>query len=424
MEEAGYDLQSQYFGLIFHLHHIIPRLGPAKTAVNGKPAWRSFMTDDFSPLEYSWNWDTTKKGPKIRYAVEAIGPDAGTPKDPFNQNSTLELCEQLRSALPGTNFTLLDILRDSFHDSGVQGGEQQRPLTPISYWRKLKGQLRGASKRKRLSSSASSSEKSTHSVSEDVNHSSSSSIFLAFELGSNIATKAYFVPVKAEQHGISRLEVLTGAIETLRKYGYPFEAYDKLLQFSRTSQGAKLDIIGLAIDCVEPEASRFKIYVRSPESSFQSVCEMMTLGGMIDSLSSTARSELKDLWWSTLGLDVGFSETEGLKCEKHETAGVLYNFDIKPRGTSVDPKLYVPVRHFASNDYNAAMGLKDYLAARGRDRYFSNYMRALEKSCTHRSLRDGCGFQTYIGTGVQKDGSLALCSYMNQEVYHPNRRRL
>lgn len=379
------------------------------------------MTDDFSPLEYSWNWDTPKKGPKIRYAVEMIGQDAGSLKDPFNQASTLELCDQLRDALPGTNLTLLDILRHSFYDASMQANQELRPASRKSYWRKFKGQLRGASKRRSISSDTS-SESTTRSASEDANHSSPSSLFLAFELGSRIATKAYFVPVKAEQHGISRLEVLTAAIETLRKYGYPFEAYDKLLEFSKTDQGAKLEIIGLAIDCIDPEASRFKIYVRSPESSFRSVCDMMTLGGKIDALSTTARSELKDLWWSTLGLSADLPETEDLKCDKHETAGVLYNFDIKPRGTSVDPKLYVPVRHFASNDYDAAVGLKSYLVARGRDRYFANYMRALERSCTHRSLKDGCGFQTYIGTGIQKDGSLALCSYINQEIYHPNRR--
>ena len=421
MEEAGYDLQSQYFGLIFHLHYINSRLGPAKSATAEKPTWRSFMTDDFSPLEYSWNWDTPKKGPKIRYAVEAIGPDAGSLKDPYNQNSTLELCDQLRSALPGTKFTLVDILRDSFYDATPHRISQEMPATRNSYWRKLKERLRGSSTRKSMSSD-SSGESATRSVSEDLNHSSPSSIFLAFELGSRIATKAYFVPVKAEQHGISRLEVLTGAIETLRKHGYPFEAYDKLLEFAKTDQGAKVDIIGLAIDCIDPEASRFKIYVRSPESSFRSVCEMMTLCGAIDSLSSTARSELKDLWWSTLCLDPLLPESEELKCNNHETAGVLYNFDIKPRGTSIEPKLYVPVRHFVRNDYDAAQGLRAYLAARGKDRYFANYMRALERSSTHRSLKDGCGFQTYIGTGLQKDGSLALCSYINQEVYHSNRR--
>ncbi|ORY06409.1 tryptophan dimethylallyltransferase-domain-containing protein [Clohesyomyces aquaticus] len=149
----------------------------------------------------------------------------------------------------------------------------------------------------------------------------------------------------------------------------------------------------------------------------------MTVGGAIDPLSSTVRSELKQLWGQTLGLDPEFAETEDLKCNKHETAGVLYNFDIKPRGTSIEPKLYVPVKHLANNDYDAALGLKGFLAARGRDRYFANYMRALERSCTHRSLKDGRGIQTYIGTGIQKDGSLSLCSYLNQEVYHPNRRR-
>ena len=57
------------------------------------------MTDDFSPLEYSWIWDA-KGHPKIRYSIEAIGPDAGTAIDPFNRVQTMRLVNQLCVALP------------------------------------------------------------------------------------------------------------------------------------------------------------------------------------------------------------------------------------------------------------------------------------------------------------------------------------
>jgi DMATS type aromatic prenyltransferase len=147
----------------------------------------------------------------------------------------------------------------------------------------------------------------------------------------------------------------------------------------------------------------------------------MTLGYTLDFLTESARGNLKDLWQLTLGLDPCFSEDDGLPVKHHQTSGVLYNFDIKLCGSSVQPKLYIPIKHYATNDASAAKGLGTYLQARGQDAYFVNYMRALQRICTHRSLDAESGYQTYIGTGVQMDGSLALCSYINGEVYHPRR---
>ena len=49
------------------------------------------MTDDFSPLEYSWNWGTGANPPDVRYSVETIAAEAGSDTDPFNQSMTLDL---------------------------------------------------------------------------------------------------------------------------------------------------------------------------------------------------------------------------------------------------------------------------------------------------------------------------------------------
>ncbi|KAF1949521.1 aromatic prenyltransferase [Byssothecium circinans] len=382
MDEADYDLQSQYACLIFHLYHIVPRLGSANTSPVNSPRWRSFMTDDFSPLEYSWNWDTRQSGPRIRYSVELVGVNAGASIDPYNQQSTIELCDQLRRDLPGTDWTLFNIMRTAFYD----------PNATI-----------------------------TNMTPEENDRSSPSSLFLAFELGRHIATKAYFLPVKAEQRGISRVVVLDEAIELLRKSGYPCVGYEQLKRFMVTEQGSMLQVILVAIDCIGSEESRFKIYLRSPHTSFASVCEMMTLGSTLDSLPAMARTNLKDLWRLTLGLSPNFSEADNLRPNRHETAGILYYFDIKLRGSSLQPKLYIPVKHYATNDASAAHGLGMYLKSRGQDTYFPNYMRALQRTCTHRSLDADSGYQTYIGTSVQRDGSLSLCSYISGEAYYTNR---
>lgn len=380
MEEAGYDSAAQYSGLDFHLRYIVPKLGPVPRP-GSPPAWKSFMTDDFSPLEYSWNWDTPTAPPKIRYSVEVIGPNAGTARDPFNQAQTLKLQKQLSRGYPHMNWEWYDIIQQTFCDleeGTTEAAEGTAELKPQS------------------------------------------SVFLAFELGNEINAKAYFIPVKAEQHGISRFAVLTESVERLRKKGYPLPAYDYLMGFIHKHQGPELEVVGIAIDLVHPDLSRFKIYLRTPETSFQSVCEWMLLGRS-DKLPENSHQELKDLWRFTLGVDEAYPEERELPGNDHYTAGVLYNFDIQATKAVPQAKLYVPVKHYARNDLEAAHGLGTFLQARGRARYFPQYMRALERTCTHRSLADGKGFQTYIGTGFARDGSLALCSYLNGEVYHPRR---
>jgi len=386
MQEADYNVHEQYINLAFHLQYIIPRLGPAPHVKGTTAAWKSFMTDDFSPLEYSWNWDTPNMAPKVRYSIEAISTMAGSSVDPFNRISTLELSRQLSESFPETNWSQFEALKSAFFNQ--------------SFSRTCKED-------------------------SEIVSAPQSSIFLAFELGHSIATKAYFIPVKAEQVGISRLSVLTQTIDSLRQsQGSAFDGYDRLLELFETSQGSKLHIIGVAIDCVTPMASRFKIYVRSPNTDFQSVCDMMNLGQTTGAPAAALRKELKDLWRLTLGLPEGFSETEQLPQEDHETAGVLYNFDIKPGSSTPEPKLYVPVKHYAANELVAAEGLGRYLKTRGRAAYYDKYMRVLQRTCTHRKLCDGRGFQTYIGVGLRKDGSLSLCSYLNGEVYHPRRWNL
>lgn len=340
------------------------------------------MTDDFSPLEYSWNWDSPTAPPKIRYSIEAIGPLAGNESDPFNQASAIDLCGELDTICPKIDWKLFKMFQGAFCETSQPRRDDRSSIK---------------------------------------DYSSSSSIFLAFELGAAIATKAYFVPVKAEQRGVSRLSVLTEAIQSLKNQYGGFDAYEKFLEFTTTAQGSKFEIIGVAIDCVTPEKSRLKVYVRSPETSFHSVCEVLSLGGRLNAMSTKHHEETKELWWRTLGLSESFSESDELEHKSLQTAGVLYNFDIKAGDDLPQPKLYVPLKQYAQNDLDAAQGLGEFLKRRGKDRFVGNYISALKRSCLHRELKDGLGFQTYIGVGFQKDGSLALCSYWNGEVYHPNR---
>lgn len=341
------------------------------------------MTDDFSPLEYSWNWDA-RGNPKIRYSIEAIGPDAGTAIDPWNRVQTMKLVDQLGSALPETDWQWFHHFADTFHeDDDVNFGN----------------------------------------VSHGKNSNTQSSIFLAFEFdGLNVAAKAYFIPVKSAQTGEAPIAIVAQAIESLKHAGGGITAHKDLHDFMlHNPLGTSLQIVGLAVDCVEPCKSRLKYYVRSPCTSFNSVCTILTLNDKLHSVKAQNGLEtLRELWQLVFGLEDGFSPDRDLASKKHETAGVLYNFDIRPGVSSPEPKIYLPVRHYGRSDQHIAQGIAQFLRRHGRQQFVTNYMKMLEDLCVHRTLDSGCGLQTYISCAV-KDGQLSLASYIGPEIYHPAR---
>lgn len=379
MQQAGYDPHSQYEGLLFHFLYIIGRLGPRPREPGPPRHWKSFMTDDFSPLEYSWSWDFDGSPPKIRYSIETISPIAGTPADPFNQAMTRDLIDQLNFERPGINWQWFEKLSTVFQD---------RCNRPSCFTK----------------------------------NNNPSSILLAFELHKGeIATKAYFVPVKAEQLGVSRFTVLTEGVQTLEGDTFKFPAYQRFLDFVSTSKpSSQVEVIGAAIDCMDPEKSRLKLYVRSPETSLDSVCTMLSMNDELDTLSGGAYEELKAVWYLVLGLEQDHATSENLKSKLHETSGVLYNFDIKAGNAAPETKVYIPVRHYGKNDLAIARGLVAYLKSQGRDQYASGYLRALEGLCTHRPLESECGLHTYISIAFKK-GKLAFTSYFSPEIYHKTR---
>lgn len=383
LQEAGYDLHSQYESLLFHYRYVIARLGVRPTA-DGLPSnWKSFMTDDFSPVEFSWSWDNAER-PMIRYSIEAIGSAAGTAVDPFNQEMTKELVHQLSLAVPAVDWKWYDQLSRAFgiFDESINEDDSLKSKT------------------------------------------GSTSVFLAFEMRSEgVLVKAYFFPLKCLKTNISRLDIFSDGIKSMESQQTKFPAYDQLVEFiANNPEGSRLTMLAAAIDCVHPSKSRLKIYVRSPSTSFRSVRTVMTLGGKLNNRrSESALEELLELWRLTLRFEDQFSLDDELPSTTHETSGILYNFDVKPGNEIPEPKVYIPVKHYGLNDMAVAEGVATFLKKRGRDSFNDNYQRMLKAVCSHRSLDSQCGLQTYIACTLKQDGTLSLTCYFGPEVYHPAR---
>ncbi|KAK2734198.1 hypothetical protein FQN57_001852 [Myotisia sp. PD_48] len=391
MGGAGYDAATLQENLTFVSQSVAPFLG-ARPVQSQPPGWKSFMTDDHSPLEYSWNWD--EDPPIVRFSFEPIGPLAGTSEDPFNHQAPMAYVDHLRSRLPAADWRWFTHFAEAFYI----------PPSP----RLNDGQ---DSRNDRLGPT-------------EIIQSNPSSIFIGFDLGRDgrMMCKMYIVPVKAEQTGQSRFTVLHDAIRTLPQFP-ELPGYTSLEGFLRRKEevGAPAHIIGVAVDCVDPSASKLKIYFRNPTTTFASVQEALTAGGMTSSWDGSALQQLKDLWYLVFGLPVDFPEDQELPSKSHETSGVLYNFDIKMGNKEPETKVYIPVRHYGQNDRAIAEGLVEFLQRyRGHRKSHKGFLQTLERYTSYRSLDHGCGVQTYIACAFKR-GKLSLTSYLSAEIYHPDR---
>lgn len=379
LEKADYDMHNQYAALLFHYHYIINHLG-APPAPRGTPhSWKSYATDDFSPIEYSWTWTPS---PHIRYGIEAIGPHAGSISDPYNQTQADLLVNDLKSSISGLDWRLYDFFRQEF--------------------------------------AAVSANDTLCSQCTDPSGTSPSSLGLAFEpWEGGIGAKAYFIPVEAYRKSSTSLDIATRSFQKLQQKGLRLPAYDSFLEFMQDK--SHLSFLGLAVDCVDVGMSRFKLYARSTQTSFDDVCSTLRTGLPEHPIwTSDLLSQLRKLWYLVLGLDDSFATSAELPSKDHSTAGVLYNFDIQSEDQNFDTTVYIPVRHYAHNDLEIITGLAAFLNKNGTGWDWGwniqRYSEMLMDMCPYRELGARCGVQTYISVKPKKEG-LFLTSYLNVEIY-------
>lgn len=318
---AGYSSHAQYQTLTFFAVVVAPSLGAAfEPSLLCPRPWGSFMTDDGNPIELSWDWGIGNKPPTIRFSIEPVGVQAGTPRDPQNLYATSRFRQTLLHLPTKPNVEWFDHFNHKFNrhdvanDSTVEGHSSQ--------------------------------------------------VFFAFDLAEEgITSKAYFFPgFNARATGQTNLAVISQTIVTA-----PYCTTENLgalsvfEDFATDPSTPALEMDMLAIDLIEPTTSRLKIYFRSRETTFSSVRHIMTLG------KRTATPEvvqglnnLKRLWDAVLEREDSL-ENEPLPSVAHRTAGILYNAEFCLGSVVPKVKIYIPVRHYASSDQNIIRGLGDYL---------------------------------------------------------------
>ncbi|BCS28508.1 uncharacterized protein APUU_70078S [Aspergillus puulaauensis] len=379
LKEAGYAVDKQFEVLLFYYH------------------WISLLSDIGVPLEYSWKWDTAATRPDVRLTIEAINELSGTRFDPLNQSPSLELVQRLSHILPRLDASWASHFLSSFYDHDkVKYVEESQSASGMP--------LR-------------------------------STMLVCFEFGHNGTTsKTYMSPRKLGQQGFAPLSEYISAIEALG----PNLALHTLTDFLNTSpEGPDLKPFMLAVDNIAPSASRLKFYFATPRTSYNSIREVLTLGGRIK--SPTLESKLRTLHKlvkvimptppdlpddadipappppSSANLESKSNPDKSTDMANQRpdfSSGYQYYFDIAPGATLPDIKFYIAIRKEQMNDRVVADGLTDWMRAQGRGAFCDGYVRVLEGLAGGKDLGQCHGLHTHICCMVKASGEFEVTSYL------------
>ncbi|CAI7593626.1 unnamed protein product [Penicillium manginii] len=376
LREAGYSIPQQVEILQFHQNWVVPALGPAPDSNSSK--WQTILNPNGFPLEYAWNWNNSTGKPQIRTSWESIGPEAGTKLDPLNQSLFREYLDRLAKVIPNTDLSWSDSLLASLFDPDADaytkdGGPDKLGSTSV---------VAG----------------------------------MEFTHPGAFRAKGYFVPRLPGQKPPLPLSHWTQALGALS----PNIKLTVLEDFLTTSsEGKQLRPYMVAIDHhAGPSGSRLKWYMKTASTSFHSIREIMTLGGLISNIGSELDS-LCDLIRRLGNLPDDHpeeSETVIPTSDKKNflglpaTAHYFYYFDIAPYDELPYAKIYLPMQNYHKDDLDLAHTIIDWMETQGRGSYGANYLRVLQGLA--KGKLDCRGYHTFLSFAVKGDGKIDVTSYL------------
>lgn len=352
---ANYSRSRHQHHLQFFYHQVVPflKLESLTTEENAKTiCFPSFMTDDSTPIELSWNWKSSGSSyPQVRYSIEPMSISIHPGNVAERVRASLSFISSVARYLPSADRQWFELLA--------------RELTYVNC------------------SSSSSNCGLGHDISQ---------FFFAFDLRDDgeagcETLKAYVIPtIRARLEGCSNLDLVSRAIPRLVPNDSSMRsAYRCLTSYLGSlplEAQPELELVGF--DCVAPVKSRLKVYLRTRMTSFNHVVDVLTLGGTlsIDKKEEFKRSisSLKALWNLVLDLQPETSSSQPLPENSERTGGLLFYFEMCPGSYVLQPKVYIPVRHSGKNDETVAKGFGQFLRSQGKGfRLAVSYEDALQR---------------------------------------------
>ncbi|KAF8581497.1 aromatic prenyltransferase [Ramaria rubella] len=436
LQSAFYPLHQQYRYLVFFNLVILPEFGPAPSlgdsfsplahsnslksshlcvvgqgglltppSSNGSPTldfsptpessveFPSYMTDDHSPVELSWQFDGSG-GAVVRFAIDPVKRQMEG--DTRGAMSLFEDLSQMKVLARGVDLDWCRVCAETLTLSSVppQCKATGTPEYPSQY-------------------------------------------FVGFDFSSKgIVMKAYFLPeTRAAITSTSKTALVTSCIMALST---PTPSCptppDLLTPWRRTLSffnSLPIDLVPtiniVAVDCVASGKNRVKIYARTPRATLANLRHFMTLGRDAAETSHTTQRALKQItmMWYLLFPQLASPEFDDVEAPAtdpgHPTGGLLWYYELRPGHAEPFPKVYLPVRHWCRSDQQVVDAVETFYRNVGNHRASERYARDVRQTFNHRPLGLRAGIHTYITFAVKQE-EVEVTSYFNPECYAPERR--
>ncbi|KAK6189528.1 hypothetical protein LQW54_013174 [Pestalotiopsis sp. IQ-011] len=377
MQSAGYSSGNQDHYVEFVKQFIIPSLGPRPAVTESGtrlPHFDSFCSDDFSPLELSWN--VGPKTSKIRIGFEPIGPHAGTAKDPFNQDEPTVVMSRLLHHKKGPiDGQLWEFFVKHLHVDAKHAHDIVSRMAPNEHM-------------------------TTNTISFDL-------------VGQHPSPKVYFytIPISLLKDAPAG-EIMTDLIPELPMNLAPSFEQVRDFVFDYKRQRDNENILRLELisfDAVAPTESRLKVYLRTQETCRVRVNEVYTLGGRLQGPEIDAGVELIRCFYEhVLGVP---GDADDLPPSRHRTAGIIFNMELAHDRAAPVPKVYVPVRHYGGTDLRIAQSLSGFFRACGLGDLADTYVDAVQRAFPSHDFSNTVGRHSYVGLSYNENGPYVTMYY-------------
>lgn len=251
-----------------------------------------------------------------------------------------------------------------------------------------------------------------------------------------IVGKAYFLPhIRSQYTGASPIQLVSECMQRLDLHAQ-WSKVESYIATLSPNVYATPEIV--AVDCLSPSKNRAKIYLRTQGRSFSALQALFTLGGSLNSPSiRESLSCLEHLWRLFFG-DIPATKDVLPTNASHYASGFVVYFELSLNRPDPAPKIYIPVRHYCTDDEAIGKALATYYRDIGNDNMASRYLKCIEDilyvvldircslglndllpSC-HRPLSRRTGIHTYVGCAARKDGA-QVSIYYSPEAFAPER---
>ena len=118
-----------------------------------------------------------------------------------------------------------------------------------------------------------------------------------------------------------------------------------------------------AVDCVADAENQFKVYVRTQATHLSALCDMLTLGGQLESPAIDATlAKLRDIWRALFG---PISDETPVKHKRSNTGptGVLFCYEMALGSSSPIPEIYIPTARFLESDAHVAQVISQFVGS-------------------------------------------------------------